>query len=178
MGLAAPEACGVLTPRARIDPASPAYEGIFLTTGPPGVCPRSTFSRRSCHAARAALKPGLTAQLPGDCRGGAAGARSGFGEALPASHAGGSAQARSCWRRLLSPLRARCPRAHPPPRPPPFQVPQQPGHGCRCGSLASTTWTPHIPVAFRKPTVGPYPGPGLPGPWVRGTYRPQPPAHV
>ena len=140
--------------------------------------PRSTFSRRSCHAARAALKPGLTAQLPGDCRGGAAGARSGFGEALPASHAGGSAQARSCWRRLLSPLRARCPRAHPPPRPPPFQVPQQPGHGCRCGSLASTTWTPHIPVAFRKPTVGPYPGPGLPGPWVRGTYRPQPPAHV
>ena len=125
------------------------------------MSPRSTFSRRSCHMARVALKPGLRAQQPGDCRDAAAGVSSSFGEVLFASHARGSAQAWSCWRCLLSPLQALCPRA-PPPRP--FQVPQHPGHGCRCGSLASTTRTPHVPVALRKPTVGPHPGPRAPGP--------------
>ena len=35
-GLSCPEACGILVPRPGIEPASPALEGRFLTTGPPG----------------------------------------------------------------------------------------------------------------------------------------------
>ena len=34
--LSCPEACGILVPQPRIKPASPALEGGFLTTGPPG----------------------------------------------------------------------------------------------------------------------------------------------
>ena len=36
-GLSCPKACGIfLTPRPGIEPESPAFEGEFLTTGPPG----------------------------------------------------------------------------------------------------------------------------------------------
>ena len=35
-GLSCPVACGILVPRSVIEPASPALEGGFLTTGPPG----------------------------------------------------------------------------------------------------------------------------------------------
>ena len=38
-GLSCPEACGILVPRPGIEPASPALEGGFLTTGPPGKSP-------------------------------------------------------------------------------------------------------------------------------------------
>ena len=31
-----PGACGILVPQPGIEPASPALEGIFFTTGPPG----------------------------------------------------------------------------------------------------------------------------------------------
>ena len=33
-GLSCPEACGILIPQPGIEPASPALEGRFLTTGP------------------------------------------------------------------------------------------------------------------------------------------------
>ena len=35
-GLSCPATCGILVPRPWIKPASPALEGGFLTTGPPG----------------------------------------------------------------------------------------------------------------------------------------------
>ena len=35
-GLSCPKACGILTPRPGIEPEFPAFEGEFLTTGPPG----------------------------------------------------------------------------------------------------------------------------------------------
>ena len=35
-GLSCPAACGILIPQPGIKPASPASEGGFLTTGPPG----------------------------------------------------------------------------------------------------------------------------------------------
>ena len=35
-GLAAPQHVGILVPRPGIEPASPALEGGFFTTGPPG----------------------------------------------------------------------------------------------------------------------------------------------
>ena len=35
-GLSCPAACGILVPRPGIEPVSPALEGGFLTTGPPG----------------------------------------------------------------------------------------------------------------------------------------------
>ena len=38
-GLSCPEACGILVPRPGIEPVSPALEGGFLTTGPPGKSP-------------------------------------------------------------------------------------------------------------------------------------------
>ena len=38
-GLSCPTACGILVPRPGIEPASPALEGGFLTTGPPGKSP-------------------------------------------------------------------------------------------------------------------------------------------
>ena len=38
-GLSCPAACGILVPRPGIDPAPPALEGRFLTTGPPGKSP-------------------------------------------------------------------------------------------------------------------------------------------
>ena len=38
--LSCPEACGILVPRPRIEPASPALEGGFFTIGPPGKSQR------------------------------------------------------------------------------------------------------------------------------------------
>ena len=38
-GLSCPAACGILVPRPGIKPPSPALEGRFLTTGPPGKSP-------------------------------------------------------------------------------------------------------------------------------------------
>ena len=35
-GLSCPVACGILVPRPGIEPTSPALEGRFFTTGPPG----------------------------------------------------------------------------------------------------------------------------------------------
>ena len=35
-GLSCPVACGILVPQPGIEPTSPALEGRFLTTGPPG----------------------------------------------------------------------------------------------------------------------------------------------
>ena len=35
-GLSCPVACGILVPQPGIEPASPALEGGFFTTGPPG----------------------------------------------------------------------------------------------------------------------------------------------
>ena len=35
-GLSCPKACGILVPGTGIEPVSPALEGEFLTTGPPG----------------------------------------------------------------------------------------------------------------------------------------------
>ena len=37
--LSCPTACGILVPPPGIEPASPALEGGFLTTGPPGKSP-------------------------------------------------------------------------------------------------------------------------------------------
>ena len=34
-----PVACGILVPQTGIEPVSPALEGRFLTTGPPGTSP-------------------------------------------------------------------------------------------------------------------------------------------
>ena len=34
--LSCPATCGILVPRPGVEPASPALEGGFLTTGPPG----------------------------------------------------------------------------------------------------------------------------------------------
>ena len=41
--LSCPTACGILVPRPGIEPASPALEGGFLTTGPPGKSPHPHF---------------------------------------------------------------------------------------------------------------------------------------
>ena len=35
-GLSCPVVCGILVPRPGIEPMSPALEGRFFTTGPPG----------------------------------------------------------------------------------------------------------------------------------------------
>jgi len=35
-GLSCPKPCGILVPRPGVEPMSPALEGRFLTTGPPG----------------------------------------------------------------------------------------------------------------------------------------------
>ena len=40
-----PEACGILAPEPGIKPVSPAMEGGFLTTGPPGKSPFQEFYR-------------------------------------------------------------------------------------------------------------------------------------
>ena len=36
LGLSCPAACGILVPQSGIEPTSPALEGRFFTTGPPG----------------------------------------------------------------------------------------------------------------------------------------------
>ena len=39
-----PVACGLLVPRQGMEPVSPALEGRFLTTGPPGEVPMAFFA--------------------------------------------------------------------------------------------------------------------------------------
>ena len=39
-GLSCSEACGILAPQPGIEPASPALQGGFLTTGPSGESPQ------------------------------------------------------------------------------------------------------------------------------------------
>ena len=43
-GLSCPTACGILVPQPGIEPGSPALEGGFLTTGPPGKSPNHHIS--------------------------------------------------------------------------------------------------------------------------------------
>ena len=59
-GPSCPMACGILVPQLGIEPLSPALEGGFLTTGPPGkspgfffflmrdYCPRLGYSNQEC----------------------------------------------------------------------------------------------------------------------------------
>ena len=42
-GFVAPAACGILVPQPGIEPTSPALEGGFLTTGPPGKSQDSSY---------------------------------------------------------------------------------------------------------------------------------------
>ena len=42
-GLSCPAACGILVARPGIEPASPALEGRFFITGPPGKSPKPTL---------------------------------------------------------------------------------------------------------------------------------------
>ena len=42
-GFSCSAACGILVPPPGIEPASPALEGRFLTTGPPGKSPQNFF---------------------------------------------------------------------------------------------------------------------------------------
>ena len=44
-GLSCPAAHGILVPRPGIEPLSPALEGRFLTTGPPGKPPGESLSQ-------------------------------------------------------------------------------------------------------------------------------------
>ena len=39
--LSCPVACGILVPQLRLEPLSPALQGRFLTTGPPGKSPKA-----------------------------------------------------------------------------------------------------------------------------------------
>ena len=45
-GLSWPTACGILVPQPGIKPMSPALEGGFLTTGPPGKSLTTIFFKR------------------------------------------------------------------------------------------------------------------------------------
>ena len=49
-------ACGVLAPRAGLEPEFPASEGGFLTTGPPGKSPISYFIWRFGYYIREAMR--------------------------------------------------------------------------------------------------------------------------
>ena len=42
-GLSCPTACRILVPRPGMEPTSPALEGGFFTTGPPGKSPDKVF---------------------------------------------------------------------------------------------------------------------------------------
>ena len=44
--LSCPKVCGISVPQPGIEPASPALEGRFLTTGPPGKSQEEHFYRR------------------------------------------------------------------------------------------------------------------------------------
>ena len=57
--LTCPMACGVLVPRPRIEPASPALDGRFLTTGPPGKSQVTSWGY--CQA-----RPGVTCSGAGE----------------------------------------------------------------------------------------------------------------
>ena len=50
-GLSCPSACGILVPWPRIEPASPALEGRFFTTGPPGKSAVPTLKIRAAGSA-------------------------------------------------------------------------------------------------------------------------------
>ena len=45
LGLSCSEAGGILVPRPGIEPLSPALQGGFLTTGPPGKSPKFTLNK-------------------------------------------------------------------------------------------------------------------------------------
>ena len=45
-GLSFPTACGILVPQPGTEPSSPALEGGFLTTGPPGKSPYLSYNWR------------------------------------------------------------------------------------------------------------------------------------
>ena len=47
LGLSSSVARGILVPQPRIKPASPALQGGFLNTGPPGKAPRIFFEGTS-----------------------------------------------------------------------------------------------------------------------------------
>ena len=48
--LSCPAACGIiLVPRPGIEPTSPALEGGFFTTGPPGKSHKGPFERKDGH---------------------------------------------------------------------------------------------------------------------------------
>ena len=47
--LSCPAACGILVPQPGLEPASPALQDGFLTTGPPGKSPRNTFLTALLH---------------------------------------------------------------------------------------------------------------------------------
>ena len=52
-----PEACGILAPQPRIEPAPPALEGEVLTTGPPGKSRVKNFKPSSLCISAMALEP-------------------------------------------------------------------------------------------------------------------------
>ena len=64
-GLSCPAARGILVPQPGIEPESPALEGRFFTTGPPGKSPDHTFSSKNVrrpgfpHGCASALHIGL-----------------------------------------------------------------------------------------------------------------------
>ena len=49
-GLSCPTACGILAPQPGIKPMSPALEGGFLTSGPPGKSLLIAFLKPPCGA--------------------------------------------------------------------------------------------------------------------------------
>ena len=53
--LSCPEACGILAPEPGIKPVSPALEGRFLTTGPPGKSPFQEFYLYCCWVTKSCL---------------------------------------------------------------------------------------------------------------------------
>ena len=42
-GFSCPQACGILVPQPGIEPVSPALQGGYLTTGPPGKSLKANF---------------------------------------------------------------------------------------------------------------------------------------
>ena len=50
LGLSSSAACGLLVPQPRIKPISPALQGRFLTTGPPGKSWIMHFKWMNCVA--------------------------------------------------------------------------------------------------------------------------------
>ena len=62
-----PVACGILVPQPGIEPASPALEGRFLTTGPPGKSLGHLVNNADSHSGLGwCLRFYFSNQLPGD----------------------------------------------------------------------------------------------------------------